>query len=65
MSSDLGITNSHKSGLTQKEAFEKEVGDLVAMIELLHQHDLVDKNNVTKAVQEKKDKLQLWSNIYK
>ncbi|NCX50735.1 MAG: hypothetical protein EBW80_03540 [Burkholderiaceae bacterium] len=61
----FGITNSHKSGLTQKEAFEKEVGDLVAMIELLHQHDLVDKNNVTKAVQEKKDKLQLWSNIYK
>jgi NTP pyrophosphatase (non-canonical NTP hydrolase) len=61
----FGIDNDHKSGSTQREALEKEVGDLVAMIELLHQHNIVDKEKVTQAVQEKKDKLKIWSNIYK
>ena len=61
----FGIDNDHKSGLTQREALEKEVGDLVAMIELLHEHKIVDKDRVVQAVQEKKDKLKIWSNIYK
>jgi NTP pyrophosphatase (non-canonical NTP hydrolase) len=61
----FGIDNDHKSGSTQREALEKEVGDLVAMIELLHEHNLVNEDRVTQAVQEKKDKLKIWSNIYK
>jgi hypothetical protein len=61
----FGVDNDHKSGSTQREALEKEVGDLVAMIELLHEHNLVNEDRVTQAVQEKKDKLKIWSNIYK
>jgi NTP pyrophosphatase (non-canonical NTP hydrolase) len=61
----FGIDNDHKSGSTQREALEKEIGDLVTMIELLQEHAIVDKDKVTQAIQEKKDKLKIWSNIYK
>jgi hypothetical protein len=61
----FGIDNEHKSGLSQREALEKEVGDLLTMIDLLHEHNLVRKDQTQKAVQEKKDKLKIWSNIYK
>jgi len=61
----FGIDNDHKSGTTQREALEREIGDLIAMIELLHEHELVDEDNVIHAVKAKKDKLKIWSNIYK
>ncbi|NDB84106.1 MAG: hypothetical protein EB127_15520 [Alphaproteobacteria bacterium] len=61
----FGIDNDHKSGSTQREALEKELGDLLAMIELIYEHHLVDKERVTQAIQAKKDKLKIWSNIYK
>jgi len=61
----FGIDNVHKSGITQRENFEKEVGDLMAMIDLLDQYQLIDKTKVDHAIQEKKDKLEIWSNIYK
>ncbi len=61
----FGIDNAHKSGSTQRESLEREIGDLVAMIELLHEHELIDEHNVMQAVQAKKDKLKIWSDIYK
>lgn len=61
----FGIDNKHKSGTTQREALEGEIGDLIAMIELLHEHELVNEDRVMQSVQAKKDKLKIWSDIYK
>jgi NTP pyrophosphatase (non-canonical NTP hydrolase) len=61
----FGIDNQHKDGLPHRKKLEQEVGDLLAMIDLMFEHDLIDNNNVQTAIQNKKDKLKIWSNIYK
>ena len=61
----FGIDNQHKSGVQHKEKLEQEVGDLLAMIDLMFEHQLIDNSNVQVAIQRKKDKLKIWSDIYK
>jgi NTP pyrophosphatase (non-canonical NTP hydrolase) len=61
----FGIDNYHKSGSSQREALEKEVGDLLAMVELLFANQVINFDNVQTAIKEKQEKLKIWSNIYK
>lgn len=49
---------------TNREHLEEEVGDLMAMIDLMIEHKIIDINNVDVARAAKKDKLKQWSNIY-
>lgn len=61
----FGIDNQHKDGMPHRDKLEMEVGDLLAMIDLMFEHQLIDTDNVQTAIQNKKDKLKIWSNIYK
>jgi len=60
----FGIDNQHKSGVLHKEKLEQEIGDLLAMIDLMFEYQLIDTANMQSAIQNKKDKLKIWSNIY-
>lgn len=60
----FGLDNSHKSGKTQRENLTEEVGDLLAMIDLLADYAELDWNSINKAKEGKYDKLKVWSNIF-
>jgi NTP pyrophosphatase (non-canonical NTP hydrolase) len=49
---------------TNREHLEEEVGDLLAMVDLMIEHKVIDVNSVNLARAAKKDKLKQWSNIY-
>lgn len=42
---------------------EKEIGDLMCMIELLHQHDHISFTRLERFVEEKREKLKKYSNL--
>ena len=60
----FGIDKSHKSGITHKEMLEQEIGDVLCMIELLHQEGILSEEGLMAAKQRKEEKLRIWSNIY-
>ena len=60
----FGIDNSHKEGVTHRTKLEMEVGDLLAMIDLLLEHKVIDKNNIDSAKLQKIEKLKIYSRIY-
>lgn len=60
----FGIDNQHKTGIQHREKLEQEIGDLLAMIDLMFEHQLISTENVQIAIQHKKDKLKQWSKIY-
>ena len=41
----------------------EEVGDVMCMIELLHEYDLISWDDIDKRVLVKKDKLKQWSGL--
>lgn len=43
----------------------EEVGDVVTMIEIIKESGLVTEEEIQKRVQEKRKKLEKWSNIFK
>ena len=45
------------------ERLEREVGDLICMIELLYEQRIMDPGNVAVQAREKREKLKKWSNI--
>lgn len=49
---------------TNQEMLEEEVGDLVAMIEILQENRIIDPEFVRRAASAKRHKLQKWSNIF-
>ena len=60
----FGIDNNHKSGITHRAKLEEEVGDLHCMLDLLAEHDIVNREKVIVAAQNKRDKLKVYSNIF-
>ena len=42
----------------------EEVGDIMCMIDLLHEYDLISWTDVDNRVLEKKKKLKKWSSLY-
>jgi NTP pyrophosphatase (non-canonical NTP hydrolase) len=63
--SRFGLDN-YKPGKpkTNRQHLEEEVGDLLAMVDLMLEHDIIDNSSVELARVAKKEKLKLWSNIY-
>jgi len=58
--------NNFKPGKpkTNLQHLEEELGDLLAMIDILHEMDVVSWNNLEAAKAAKIEKLKKWSNIY-
>ena len=50
---------------TNREHLEEELGDLQAMVEILQELDIVSYSNIEKAAEAKREKLKIWSNIFK
>ena len=60
----FGIDEMHKSGISHRAKLEEEIGDLLCMIDLLFDRGIIEVSNVHKAIQAKKDKLKIYSNIF-
>ena len=61
----FGLDNVYLNGTgTQRENLVKEIGDVVAMIDLLKEHGVVTDAEIEVAKQNKFNKLRKWSNIY-
>lgn len=61
----FGIENEHKSGSKHRQVLEAEVGDLLCMIELMFEHNIINKDNIDCLKDSKRSKLKIWSNIFK
>jgi NTP pyrophosphatase (non-canonical NTP hydrolase) len=63
--SRFGIDN-YKPGKpkTNREHLEEELGDMLAMIDILHEMDIVSYVNIERAQAAKIEKLKKWSTIY-
>jgi NTP pyrophosphatase (non-canonical NTP hydrolase) len=60
----FGLDNSHKSGLTQRANLEMEIGDMLALVDILIEQGVVNLNNLTAAKANKIEKLKIWSKLY-
>jgi NTP pyrophosphatase (non-canonical NTP hydrolase) len=49
---------------TNREHLEEELGDLLAMVDILHEMDIVSWTNLDAAKAAKIEKLKKWSSIY-
>ena len=62
----FGLDAEFKNGTgTQRDNLLKEVGDLYCMLELLWEHAELDADEVRAAVHSKREKLKVWSDIFK
>jgi len=52
-------------GTSNMARLEEEVGDLLCMLDIMIQHSILSHVAVDKARQEKREKLKLWSSIFK
>jgi NTP pyrophosphatase (non-canonical NTP hydrolase) len=61
----FGMDNRYLNGAgTQRDELVKEIGDVVAMVELLKQHGVVTDAEIDLAKQNKFNKLRKWSTIF-
>jgi len=49
--------------MTHSPTLEREVGDLLCMVDLLKEYNLINTEAVDKAVAEKREKLKKWSDL--
>lgn len=59
-------TDNHKAGETQTnlEHLEEELGDMLAMIDIMLEFNVISLEHLEKAKVAKIEKLKKWSNIY-
>jgi NTP pyrophosphatase (non-canonical NTP hydrolase) len=61
----FGLDNEYLKGSgTQREQLAKEIGDVLAMVELLKEHGVITQTELDLAKRNKFVKLHQWSNIY-
>jgi NTP pyrophosphatase (non-canonical NTP hydrolase) len=60
----FGLDSTHKSGITNQAALEQEIGDLLAMIDLLREHSVISEAGLEIAKARKIARLHQWSNIF-
>jgi NTP pyrophosphatase (non-canonical NTP hydrolase) len=60
----FGIDNAHKSGVTQRANLEMEIGDMLALVDILIDQDVINVDNVNIAKANKIEKLKIWSKLY-
>ena len=58
--------NNYKPGKprTNVECLEEEIGDLLAMVDILVENSVISLDSLQIAKQAKKEKLKVWSKIY-
>jgi NTP pyrophosphatase (non-canonical NTP hydrolase) len=62
----FGVDSIHyKTNLPHSTMLENEIGDVLAMIDLLVEQDIISSTNLELAKQRKKEKLKQWSGIFK
>lgn len=60
----FGWESKHpKTGVNNKEHLEEEIGDLLAMVDILVEKCIISDSAVNEARQKKKEKLKVWSSI--
>lgn len=57
-------TNHYKTGQAHKTMLENEIGDVLALVDILLEEGIITESGLVKAKQAKKDKLAVWSNLY-
>lgn len=61
----FGFNSTHyKTGLLHVNMLENEIGDVLAMVDILVEQGIISTDNLNKAKQAKKEKLTKWSTIY-
>ena len=61
----FGLDSYHyKTGQLHSVMLENEIGDVLAMVDILVEQGIVSVDNLNKAKEAKKQKLKQWSNIY-
>jgi len=61
----FGLDTLHyKSGVKHSTMLEMEVGDVLAMVDILVEQGILDRDGLEVAAENKKLKLQQWSKIY-
>ena len=56
--------DSEYNGRTNQQRLTEEVGDLLAMIDLMFEAGIIDESSANMAAIQKKIKLKKWSNIF-
>lgn len=61
----FGFDDTHyKSGMSHRTHLAMELGDVLAMIDILVDQGVVDREKLENFAKQKKHKLTQWSNIY-
>jgi NTP pyrophosphatase (non-canonical NTP hydrolase) len=61
----FGLDTLHyKSGVKHSTMLEMEVGDVLALVDILIEQGILDRDGLEVATENKKLKLQQWSSIY-
>jgi NTP pyrophosphatase (non-canonical NTP hydrolase) len=61
----FGLNSIHyKSGVKHSTMLEIEIGDVLAMVDILVEQGIIDRDGIEVATENKKLKLQQWSKIY-
>ena len=62
----FGLDTLHyKTGLTHSTMLEMEVGDVLALVDILVEQGILDRDGLEIATENKKEKLKQWSGIFK
>ena len=61
----FGLDSLHyKSGIKHSTMLEMEVGDVLALVDILVEQGILDRDGLEVAIKNKKEKLKQWSKIY-
>ncbi len=61
----FGLNTQHyKTGQLHREMLEQEIGDVLALVDILKDQCIITEQGLAAAVQAKKDKLKKWSKLY-
>lgn len=61
----FGLESTHyKTGIKHYKMLEMEIGDVLAMVDILLDQGVLSRSGLDQAIQAKKEKLKQWSNIY-
>jgi NTP pyrophosphatase (non-canonical NTP hydrolase) len=60
----FGLDNRYNDGPTCREKLEKELGDVLAMVDILIEQGVVSEFALAIGIKNKKEKLKEWSTIY-
>ena len=59
----FGLDSRHGGGDTKKEELEKEIGDLLCIIDILVQKAILSDSNINLGRIQKREKLKKWSKL--